>query len=200
MVREPRLGAVKTRLAREIGPAAATRFYRSVTANLIRRLAFDRRWRTVIAVAPDQAVRARVWPTAVARVGQGAGDLGERMERLLRSEWPAPAILMGSDIPAVRPDHIAEAFALLRGHDAVFGPAEDGGFWLVGLNALPSLRGLFSGVRWSSPHALDDALANLAGRQIGLAARLSDVDDLTAYRRHAHLGAHVTPAPVTSLR
>ena len=200
MVREPRLGAVKTRLAREIGPAAATRFYRSVTANLIRRLAFDRRWRTVIAVAPDQAVRARVWPTAVARVGQGAGGLGERMERLLRSEWPAPAILMGSDVPAVRPDHIAEAFALLRGHDAVFGPAEDGGFWLVGQNVLPRLRGLFTGVRWSSPHALDDALANLAGRQIGLAARLSDVDDLTGYRRHAHLGACVTPPPATSLR
>lgn len=51
MVKAPRMGAVKTRLAREIGPVAATQFYRTVTANLIRRLACDPRWRLVLALS-----------------------------------------------------------------------------------------------------------------------------------------------------
>ena len=197
MVREPRLGAVKTRLAGEIGAVAATHFYRNVTANLIRRLASDPRWRTVLAVAPDPAASARYWPAKVARVAQGTGDLGERMERLLRSQGSAPAVLIGSDIPGVRPSHIAAAFTLLRRNDAVLGPAEDGGFWLVGLKSLPRLDGLFRAVRWSGPQTFGDTLANLAGRNVGFAAQLSDVDDGASWRRCAHLGARITPPPLS---
>jgi hypothetical protein len=189
MVKEPRLGAVKTRLARDIAPAAAVRFYRCAAANLIRRLAGDPRWRTVLAIAPDRALAAACWPPQLTRIGQGAGDLGQRMERLLRA---GPVVLIGSDIPGMRGQHIAEAFALLRSHDAVFGPAEDGGFWLVGVNGRPHLRGLFDGVRWSSPHALRDTLDNLIGWRVGFAARLADVDDGCSYRRHGHLAARIT--------
>lgn len=182
MVREPRLGAVKTRLAAEIGAAEAIRFYRSVTVALIRRLAFDRRWQTILAAAPDTARMSRSWPAGVQRVAQGDGDIGARMERLLHSQ-ACPAVLIGSDIPWIEASHIAEAFMLLRRNDAVFGPAEDGGFWLVGLKPLPGLRGIFRNVRWSSPDALTDTLANLAGRKVGFAARLADVDDGETYWR-----------------
>lgn len=180
MVREPRSGAVKTRLAAEIGTVEAIRFYRSVTVALIRRLAFDRRWQTILAAAPDTARMSRSWPAGVQRVAQGDGDIGARMERLLRSQ-ACPAVLIGSDIPWVEASHIAEAFMLLRRNDAVFGPAEDGGFWLVGLKPLPHLRDIFRDVRWSSPDALADTLANLAGRKVGFAARLADVDDGETY-------------------
>jgi rSAM/selenodomain-associated transferase 1 len=186
MIREPRLGAVKTRLAAAIGPVEAIRFYRSVTAALIRRLAFDRRWKTVLAAAPDTARMSRSWPAGVQRVAQGGGDIGARMGRLLRSQ-AGPAVLIGSDIPCIEASHIAEAFTLLRRNDAVFGPAEDGGFWLVGLKPLPHLPNIFRDVRWSSPDALGDTLANLAGRKVGFAARLSDVDDQESYWR---MGAH----------
>lgn len=191
MVKEPRLGAVKTRLAAEIGASSAVRFYRSVTAHLIRRLAFDPRWRTVLAVTPDAAVASRSWPSGLARMAQGRGDIGERMERLLRSQAPRPAILIGSDIPAIEASHIAKAFGLLRRNDAVFGPAEDGGFWLAGLKALPRLSGVFDNVRWSSAHALSDTLANLSGRKVGFVARLSDVDDLEAYRSTGAYAARI---------
>ena len=97
---------------------------------------------------------------------------------------PGPAVLVGTDIPSLGPRHIAEAFRLLGHHDVVFGPAADGGFWLVGARRSPRLPPLFGQVRWSSPHTLEDALAGLPRRvSVGIAATLQDVDDGEAYRR-----------------
>jgi rSAM/selenodomain-associated transferase 1 len=200
MVKEPRCGRVKTRLAREIGAVAATGFYRCVTANLIRRLARDARWRTVLAVAPDNALASRSWPDDVSRVSQGPGDIGQRMARQLSRDRTGPAVLVGSDIPGLRASHIAEAFALLRRHEVVFGPAEDGGFWLVGLNSRAPFSRLFDGVRWSSPHALADTLKNASGLRVALAATLADVDDAASYRRAAHAGRRVTPVSSPAAR
>ncbi|NJM33484.1 MAG: DUF2064 domain-containing protein, partial [Rhodomicrobium sp.] len=115
-----------------------------------------------------------------------------RMERLLRGQGHVPVVLIGSDIPGVAPAHIAAAFAKLGGCDAVFGPAEDGGFWLVGLKPRPRLEALFGDVRWSTEHALADTLTRLDVRKIGFAARLSDVDDARDYALAAHQGACVT--------
>jgi rSAM/selenodomain-associated transferase 1 len=193
MAKEPRLGTVKTRLGREIGAVAATGFYRCVTANLIRRLARDRRWYTVLAVAPDNALTSAFWPQDVDRLPQGQGDIGQRMARQLSRDRSSPAVLVGSDIPGLRASHIAEAFALLRRHQVVFGPAEDGGFWLIGVNSRVPLAGLFDGVRWSSPHALADTLKNVAGLRVALAARLPDVDDAASYRRATDAGMRVIP-------
>jgi rSAM/selenodomain-associated transferase 1 len=193
MVKEPRLGTVKTRLGREIGAVAATEFYRCTTANLIRRLARDRRWATVLGVAPASARTSPFWPRDIARQPQGGGDIGERMARLLSRARGGSAVLVGSDIPGIRASHIAEAFALLRRHRIVFGPAEDGGFWLIGVNAGVPLRDLFDGVRWSTPHALADTLKNMSGPSAGFAAKLPDVDDAASYRRMAHAGTRVTP-------
>ena len=72
------------------------------------------------------------------------------------------------------------------GKDLVFGPADDGGFWLVGARRCPCLPPLFGPVRWSGPDALADALRNLPRRvSVGFAARLADVDDGPSYRRLA---------------
>ena len=183
-VRAPAYGSGKRRLARDIGDGAALRFERLMLARLLRRLGRDRRWRLRIAVAPDRArYRSRLWPHGMPVIGQGSGDLGERMQRALAGCPPGPAVLVGSDIPALGPDHIAEAFRLLGRYDVVFGPATDGGFWLVGARRSPRL---FGRVRWSSPHALQDALADLPARvSVGFAATLEDVDDGEAYRRLA---------------
>ncbi len=197
MVKEPRMGAVKTRLAREIGTVAAVKFYRTVSLILIRRLANDPRWRTTLAVSPDIAVASRLWPSYVPRVPQGRGNIGERMERLLLSQGHGPAILIGSDIPAVRPHHIAEAFQLLKRNDAVLGAAEDGGFWLAGLNRHTRFQRPFRGGRWSSPHALADTLANLKTHKVGFAETLFDVDDAASFTANAKVGTRVVP-PVES--
>ena len=184
-VRAPAYGSGKRRLARDIGDLAALGFERLMLARLLRRLGRDRRWRLRIAVTPDRArYRQRVWPRGIPILRQGGGDLGERMQRALAACPPGPAVLVGTDIPALAPNHIAAAFHLLGRHDVVFGPAADGGFWLVGARRSPRLLPLFGKVRWSSAHALEDALANLPhGVSAGFAATLEDVDGREAYRR-----------------
>jgi rSAM/selenodomain-associated transferase 1 len=184
-VRAPQWGVGKRRLARDLGDAAALRFERAMLALLLRRLGRDRRWQLRLAVTPDQAGRrARLWPRGVPVAAQGKGDLGARMRRALARCPPGPAVLIGSDIPALAPHHIAAAFRLLGNHDLVFGPAADGGFWLVGARRCPRLPPLFGPVRWSGPHALADVLDNLPRRvSVAFAARLADVDDAASYRR-----------------
>jgi len=178
MVKEPRPGRVKTRLARDIGHVQAAWWFRHQSTRLIRRLAGDRRWRAILAVAPDaEGLASRNWPANLPRIAQGSGDLGARMGRVFDRLGPGPVIIIGADIPAIRRDHIADAIAALGRHDAVFGPALDGGYWLVGLKRpRPNSRQLFSGVRWSSEHALADTLVGMADKRIALISRLGDVD------------------------
>jgi len=179
MARAPRLGAVKRRLARDLGDLAAWRFYRMTAGRLLRELSADPRWQTWLALTPDRAARAGrgPWPGRHTLIAQGPGDLGARMGRLLRALPPGPVAIVGSDIPDLRPVHVARAFRLLGRHDWVFGPAGDGGYWLIGARrrrAPP--RQTFAGVRWSSAHALADTLANLKGARIGFLETLADVD------------------------
>ena len=184
-VRAPLLGSGKRRLGHDIGDVAAVQFERAMIALLLRRSATDRRWRLRIAVTPDKArCRARHWHRGVEAVGQGAGDLGIRMRRALETCRPGPVVLVGADIPALDAGHVAAAFRLLGSHDLVFGPAEDGGFWLVGARHPRRMPPLFERVRWSGPDALADTLAGLPRRiTVGYAEQLEDVDDGDAYRR-----------------
>jgi len=184
MAKSPHLGCVKRRLARGIGAVATIRFYRSCLSHTALRVAQDRRWRPLLAVDPDRHVGVGFEPSRkkLPRMKQGKGNLGQRMRRLFAALPPGPAIMVGSDIPAIEAGHIAQAFRLLGRNDAVFGPATDGGYWLIGLKRMPSLLAPFYGVRWSSPHALADTLANLRGKRVAFAATLSDVDSQDEYR------------------
>lgn len=191
-LKAPRRGAVKRRLATDIGKAAAFHFYRRTTAALIRRLGRDRRWHGRLAITPDCfASGAAFWPQGpLARMGQGPGDLGARMRYALSALPVGPRVLVGGDIPDISAVHIASAFDALRRHDFVFGPAVDGGFWLVGMRRPPP-RALFKGVRFSTSHALADTLATLRpGCSVAFIDELEDVDDGAAWvrwRRRASL-------------
>ena len=138
------------------------------------------RWRTVLCVTGG----AWRWPRGLPILAQGKGDLGARMARAIAAIPQGPVVLVGSDIPGIRPPHIARAFRALASGGVVFGPSEDGGYWLIGIRDRALLRGLFRGVRWSTKHALADTIANLPpGRDYALADTLSDVDDAAAWRR-----------------
>ena len=96
----------------------------------------------------------------------------------------APPSWSAATFPASPPSDIASAFRALGAADAVFGPARDGGYWLVGVRDRGLLRGLFRNVRWSTNHALADTIANLpAGRDHALVDMLEDVDDAQSWRR-----------------
>jgi len=181
----PRLGRVKTRLAADIGAVAAWGFYRQTLSYVIGKLASDRRWRCWLAVTPDGAVHLnRTWPEGCWLVGQGGGDLGDRMGRVARALPPGPVVIVGADVPGIRPVHVAAAFKALGHHDAVFGPARDGGYWLMGLKRRPRNRDIFGGVRWSTETALADTVANLGhGQTYALLETLEDIDGGEAYGR-----------------
>jgi rSAM/selenodomain-associated transferase 1 len=182
-VKAPRLGAVKTRLAKDIGRYEAWRFYRDTERLMLRRLTGSASWRCWLVVTPDEFARqGRFWPPSIPRSGQGRGDIGERMARAFALIPPGPAVLIGADIPAVTRNHIREAFRRLAHADLVFGPSTDGGFWLIGTRRAGLTRGLFKNVRWSSPHALADTLANAKGRKVALVKPLTDIDTGENYR------------------
>ena len=105
-----------------------------------------------------------------------------------------PVVVIGTDIPAITPQHIADAFGALGSHDAVLGPSPDGGYWLVGLARRPRLVSAFDRVRWSSAHALSDTVANLEGLRVARLSQLSDVDDASNLQCLAPLiGRRVLP-------
>ncbi len=171
--RAPRLGTVKRRLARDIGDRAALRFYTATLMHLLRALARDRRFRTVVALTPDHA---RIClPFGAGRIPQRRGDLGERMHRACGRFRSRRVVIIGSDIPDATPNDVAMAFRALGAANAVFGPATDGGYWLVGLGPRRPARPFVS-VRWSSVHALQDTRANFSAHRVALLRTLSDVD------------------------
>lgn len=190
MLKEPHPGRVKTRLGRALGKTGAAWWFRHQTAGLLRRLD-DPRWDLVLAVSPDvEGLQSRVWPAHLRRVAQGRGDLGDRMGRLMRRLPRGPVCIIGGDIPGVAPDHIWRAFRALGAHDAVFGPAPDGGYWLVGLKRIsPPPVTLFRRVRWSSEHALEDSVASLGSARVARVDWLQDVDTLEDLRA-LNAGAH----------
>lgn len=184
----PVAGAVKTRLAGILGSDAAA----SLHAGLVRH-------------ALSTAVQARIGPVSLwcapaaehpffercrdefgaALRAQRGDDLGERMRNAFEPAWAAraPLLVIGADCPALTVGHLREAAAALRGKDAVFAPAEDGGYVLVGLaRALPSI---FDRVAWGSAAVMAQTRQRLAaaGASWVELATLWDVDRPEDYAR-----------------
>lgn len=179
--RAPRLGTVKRRLARDIGDRAALRFHIATLTTLLNALLRDGRWRVVLAQTPDRVRFPMRLHPGLNRIDQGRGDLGARMARALGHY--RQAVLIGSDIPDAGPGDISAAFQALGAADAVFGPAADGGYWLIGLG--PRRPGdLFGMSRWSTRHALADTLRQFGRHRVAFLRTLTDVDTRADWQRH----------------
>ena len=177
MVKEPRAGRVKTRLAQDLGLIPATWWYRHQALRTLRNLT-DPRWNTVLAVTPDRdGAQSSFWPEHFPRIPQGPGHLGQRMARALRRMAPHPTCLIGSDIPDIKKTHIATAFAALGSHTACLGPATDGGYWLIGLrHPAQQPAGFLDHVRWSTEWAKADTIASAKSLNWAELETLSDID------------------------
>jgi rSAM/selenodomain-associated transferase 1 len=173
---------VKRRLARDIRDRAALRFHIATLTALLRALQACRRFDVILAITPDRT-RIRL-PTRVQRIDQGHGDLGRRMTAALRRY--RRVALIGCDIPQANAADVTAAFRRLGTADAVFGPASDGGYWLIALGPRRPAD-LFGDSRWSTKHALADTLKQFRNRRAGFIRTLSDVDTAADYRRHLAL-------------
>jgi len=184
-------GHVKTRLAQSIGNEAAALAYRVLAERTLQIAAAARRAGVVdgieIWLDPDSdPVSVATWSERHdARVHCQQGDgLGARMRHALRSSLARarPALLIGTDVPGYDVAYLARAAAALASHDAVVGPAEDGGYVLIGL-----ARDLdvFGGVQWSTPQVLEQTRERLAlaAASHALLPPLWDVDTHDDYLR-----------------
>jgi len=177
VAKAPIMGRAKTRLAADIGPVHAKRIYRALMGQVLRQVR-DPRWDTVLAVTPPSLLgRVPDWE-GFAQIPQVSGSLTPRLQALFSRK--GPTLTIGTDCPQVKAADIASAFRALKSHKHVFGPASDGGFWLMGANG-PLPRGFFNGVRWSHAETLSD-VADRTDGAFGVLRTLTDVDDLKALR------------------
>jgi uncharacterized protein len=185
--KSPRMGVSKTRLAAGIGAVKAWRVKRALDGFTCRVAMKSPAWRPGLAVAPvcdEQANFPGCWPVGLARIGQGKGDLGQRMAGALRRYAQGPVCIIGTDLPALTTADLKRAFAMLGHKDVVLGPASDGGFWLIGMRARCARQVRLDGITWSSPNTLIETLASLPAHwRIGFLRELEDVDDGASYRR-----------------
>ena len=192
MVKKPIAGKVKTRLGRGIGMTSAAWWFRHQSQKLIRDLQ-DPRWTLSLAVSPDyHAYDRKIWPKHLRRYPQGYGDLGQKMRQIIKGAPQGPVCLIGGDIPYIKKSYLNDAFRALGRSEFVFGPAYDGGFWLVGARHSARLPArFFQNVRWSSPHALQDSIVSLSGRSVSYVKTLLDVDTLADLRQlEAHFSCN----------
>lgn len=186
MARQPRFGVGKRRLAAGCGERAAWQFQRRNLALLLRRLGRDRRWQLRLALAFHAAHPPLPEARSVPRHLQSGGDLGQRILAELcptaPSTAPTPRLVIGGDIAGVQACHIATALKALRYHDWVIGPAEDGGFWLIGGSGRRPRRPDFTGISWGTEAARASVLERLPGR-CAVTSRLFDVDEMEDLQR-----------------
>ena len=188
--REPRLGRVKTRLARDLGAELALELYQGLVEDVLAvagRTAAAGRFIYAADLEPAGSFFAR-WQAGFAVVAQTGADLGARMDAAFREVVGAGfdrVILIGSDCPDLTPAILADAAQRLTDHDLVLGPAADGGYYLIGLNR--PRPALFAGVDWGTDRVLAQtaARAKALGLRTSLLAERQDIDTLADLRAYA---------------
>lgn len=171
MARWPAPGRCKRRLASSLGAAAAARIQARLTRHTLavgRLLSSQLDLELVLAVAGLAPRAACRWGAALGADRcrlQGQGGLGLRMHRqFLRAaaEGAGRVVLIGSDLPQLEGGDLAAAFEALKRRPAVLGPADDGGYWLLGLRRPDPA--LLAGMAWGSAQVLEQTLAVMAQR------------------------------------
>ena len=116
------------------------------------------------------------------RLQQGF-DLGEKMMNAITENLKkyGSVVLIGSDCPYITMAILREAFDILENNDLVIGPAEDGGYYLIGAKA--SYPELFKNIDWGSNSVFNQTIEKALNLKVGLLEKLSDIDTETDYKR-----------------
>ncbi|MBG0829249.1 glycosyltransferase [Planomonospora sp. ID67723] len=177
IAKEPVAGRVKTRLTPPFTPGQAARLAAAALEDTLRAVAATPVRHRVLAL---DGLPGTWLPAGFTVIAQRGAGLDERLAAAFADACrlhPEPAVLIGMDTPQVAPDLLLAAAGALAGHDAVYGPASDGGFWLLGLRR-PGPE-LLHGVPMSRPDTGAALLARLrgAGLSVAVMPELTDVDD-----------------------
>ena len=182
-VKNIKLGKVKTRLAKTVGDDNAFTIYKAlveVTENATENIDVDKR------IYFSDAIVDEKWLNNVKSVQKG-NDLGERMSNAFQDGFKdgyENIVLIGSDLPNISADIIHDGFKALNDNEVAFGPAEDGGYYLIGMSKFQNC--IFEDKAWSTSNLLEETLSELKQKKIkvSLIETLNDIDtfeDLETY-------------------
>ncbi|MCK0107770.1 TIGR04282 family arsenosugar biosynthesis glycosyltransferase [Flavobacteriaceae bacterium S0825] len=188
-VKNIKLGKVKTRLAKTVGNENAFKVYKAlvkVTEKATSKINVDKR-----IYFSDNIVDEK-WPNDYKTIQKGT-DLGERMSNAFQDGFDdgyEKIALIGSDLPNISTKIIQDGFNELQNNDVVFGPAEDGGYYLIGMSKFHNC--IFENKAWSTSVLLEETLAELKQKKIevSLIETLNDIDtfeDLQEYPKFLKL-------------
>lgn len=185
--RNPELGKAKTRLAKTIGNEKALEIYKLLlqkTKTVTKDLSCDK------AVYYSVKIRENdIWDETVYQKHQQKGeDLGIRMENAFLNGFNAgyeKVIIIGSDLFDLTPKHINDAFEKLNANDIVLGPAEDGGYYLLGMKQ--NHTAVFKNKEWGTSSVRKDTLNDLKNNTVYLLEELNDIDVYDDLKKHDSL-------------
>lgn len=177
-VKNPVLGKCKTRLAKTLGDQKALAIYLKLldyTRTFSLKIECDRH-----VYANEPFSQQENWPTSYFEHHvQCEGDLGAKMQQAFKKSFERgyqKVVIIGSDCAEINDKDLNKAFDLLSDKEVVIGPAEDGGYYLIGMNQL--YPNLFSDKSWSTPLVLQETINSLKAEGInyGLLETRSDID------------------------
>ena len=182
--RNPELGKAKTRLAKTVGDETALEIYKFLlekTCNVSAKVTADK------AVYYSVKVRYKdIWDENSYQKHQQVGeDLGIRMLHAFKNGFDAgyqKVLIIGSDLYDLTSEIIESAFVELDTNDVVIGPAEDGGYYLLGMNSLHTA--IFKNKDWGTSSVRKDTLADLKDKKVHLLQELNDVDVFEDIKHH----------------
>lgn len=183
--RNPELGKAKTRLARSVGNKTALTIYKFLldkTKEVTQNLTCDK------AVYYSVKVRKNdIWDANIYQKHQQIGeDLGIRMQNAFKNSFDKnyeKVMIIGSDLYDLTPNIIEDAFTKLNTNDVVIGPAEDGGYYLLGMKKLQPH--IFKNKEWGTASVRKDTLNDLQKVSVHLLAKLNDVDVIEDIENHS---------------
>lgn len=177
-VRHPELGKVKTRLAATIGDEKALAVYEFLLEHTYKIV--EHSTVPVYIYYADQIVQGDIWKgDGINKKLQRGEDLGEKMANAFREvlqQGCHRAVIIGSDCYELTVELIAQAFKMLQNADIVIGPAKDGGYYLLGMNA--PFKNIFNGIEWSTDTVFTKTMDSISQNNytFSLLTVLADVD------------------------
>ena len=182
--KNPELGKVKTRLAKTVGNATALKIYTFLlkrTRDIVVKVSADK------AVYYSVKVRENdIWDASIFQKHQQVGeDLGIRMLHAFKNGFKTgyeKVMVIGSDLYDLTAETIENAFIALENNEVVIGPAEDGGYYLLGMNSLEEK--VFKNKEWGTETVRKDTLEDLKDKKVFLLGELNDVDVFEDIEHH----------------
>jgi len=180
----PEPGKVKTRLAKDVGEKRAAEIYSKMVTTILEQVINSTSYRTIIYYDPpdklDEIIR---WlrKNDLSYSAQSGKTLGDRITNAFKEVFDSgtdKAVIIGTDCVDVFSDTIREAISVLGNKDVIVGPAEDGGYYLLGLNK--HRPEIFKDIKWSTEEVLKQTIEKILDHNLSYALlrTLNDIDNV----------------------